>query len=231
MDEIGAMWILNLCATLTLFEIYTILGRLGFAANRLSGLLTGGCMIPISYYFPEYGIDVLAVGALFTSSACVLFPQDQRGMYIKRLMPTFFGLLYVPFLLHYFVRILETDPESTKAVSMSFGLFFCLWIVIVAKFSDMGALLVGKAIGRTKMAPSISPGKTIEGLLGGFLASAGIGALIPWLISEYAGNLTDLSVCSFTPMEGGLWGLLIVSLSIKSPSICSAASRAGIFTL
>ena len=47
------------------------------------------------------------------------------------------------------------------------------------KFSDMGALLVGKAIGRTKMAPSISPGKTIEGLLGGFLASAGVGALIP----------------------------------------------------
>ena len=67
MDEIGAMWVLNLCATLTLFEIYTILGRLGFAANRLSGLLTGGCMIPISYYFPEYGIDVLAVGAARTS--------------------------------------------------------------------------------------------------------------------------------------------------------------------
>ena len=133
-DEIGAMWILNLCATLTLFEIYTILGRLGFAANRLSGLLTGGCMIPISYYFPEYGIDVLAVGALFTCSACVLFPQDQRGMYVKRLMPTFFGLLYVPFLLHYFIRILDTDPAITKEVGVSFGLFFCLWIVIVLNF-------------------------------------------------------------------------------------------------
>ena len=87
--EAGAMWILNLCSTLTLFEIYTILGRLGFAANRMSGLLTGGCMIPIAYYFPSSGIDVLAVGALFMSAACVLFPQAQRGMYVKRLMPTF----------------------------------------------------------------------------------------------------------------------------------------------
>ena len=40
-------------------------------------------MIPIAYHF-EYGIDVLAIGALFCSSACVLFPQDQRGMYVKR---------------------------------------------------------------------------------------------------------------------------------------------------
>jgi hypothetical protein len=95
LKETGAMWILNLCATLTLFEVYTILGRLGYAANRLSGLITGGCLIPISYYFEGFGVDVLAIGALFTSAACVLFPQAQRGMYIKRLMPTFFGLLFV----------------------------------------------------------------------------------------------------------------------------------------
>ena len=104
LKETGAMWILNLCATLTLFEVYTILGRLGYAANRLSGLLTGGFLIPVSFYFEGYGVDVLAVGALFCSGACVVFPQAQRGMYIKRLMPTFFGLLFVSFLLQYFVR-------------------------------------------------------------------------------------------------------------------------------
>ena len=114
-------------------------------------------MIPIAYHFPEYGIDVLAIGALVCSSACVLFPQDQRGMYVKRLLPTFFGLLYVPFLLHYFVRILKVAPPDSVENGLGFGLFFCLWIVVVAKFSDMGALLVGKAIGRTKMAPSIVP--------------------------------------------------------------------------
>ena len=74
------MWILNLCSTLTLFEIYTILGRLGFAANRMSGLLTGGCMIPIAYYFPSSGIDVLAVGALFMSAACVLFLKREQDV-------------------------------------------------------------------------------------------------------------------------------------------------------
>ncbi|MBP52783.1 MAG: hypothetical protein CMI27_06520, partial [Opitutae bacterium] len=163
--EAGAMWILNFCATLTLFEIYTILGRLGYAANRMSGLITGGSLIPIAFYFPGAGVDVLAVGALLSSAACVLFPQAQRGMYVKRLMPTFFGLLYVSFLLHYFVNIIQISEVTSSSVDIGFGLFFSLWVVIVAKFSDIGALLVGKTIGRTKMAPSISPGKTVEGLI------------------------------------------------------------------
>ncbi|MEC8043638.1 MAG: phosphatidate cytidylyltransferase [Verrucomicrobiota bacterium] len=228
-NEPGAMWVLNLCATLTLFEIYTILGRLGYAANRLSGLITGGCMIPIAYHFPEYGIDVLAIGALFCSSACVLFPQDQRGMYVKRLLPTFFGLLYVPFLLHYFVRILKVAPPDSVENGLGFGLFFCLWIVVVAKFSDMGALLVGKAIGRTKMAPSISPGKTIEGLLGGFLASACIGALIPWLILNYQPELVDFSNYSFSPLSAGFWGILIALVAVIGDLIASVLKRlAGI---
>jgi phosphatidate cytidylyltransferase len=223
--ETGAMWILNLCATLTLFEIYTILGRLGFAANRMSGMVTGGCMIPIAFYIPGAGVDVLAIGALLTSAACVLFPQAQRGMYVKRLLPTFFGLLFVSFLLHYFVRIIQVaEVESTDA-SLGFGLFFALWVVVVAKFSDIGALLVGKTIGRHKMAPSISPGKTIEGLIGGLGASAGIGALIPWLIINYSPTLIEFGTFDFTPAQGAIWGLLIAITSVIGDLIASVLKR------
>jgi|TARA_A200000113_G_scaffold29348_1_gene24468 phosphatidate cytidylyltransferase len=223
--EAGAMWILNLCSTLTLFETYTILGRLGFAANRMSGLITGGCMIPVAFYFPGAGVDVLAIGALLTSAACVLFPQAQRGMYVKRLMPTFFGLLYVTFLLHYFVQIIQAaDVESTNE-SLGFGLFFSLWVVVVAKFSDIGALLIGKMIGRTKMAPSISPGKTIEGLIGGLAASAGIGALIPWLILNYMPTVVNFGSFDFSPVQGAVWGLLIAVTSVIGDLIASVLKR------
>ena len=34
LKEPGAMWILNLCATLTLFEVYTILGRIGYPHKK-----------------------------------------------------------------------------------------------------------------------------------------------------------------------------------------------------
>jgi len=47
------------------------------------------------------------------------------------------------------------------------GLALLLWIFIVTWTTDMAAYFVGRAIGRTKLAPSISPGKTVEGLYGG----------------------------------------------------------------
>jgi phosphatidate cytidylyltransferase len=58
-----------------------------------------------------------------------------------------------------------------------------LWVFIVTWATDIGAYAVGRAIGRNKLAPSISPGKTVEGLFGGIVA-AGLGSAA-WAV--YAG--------------------------------------------
>ena len=97
--------------------------------------------------------------------------------------------------------------------------------MLVAKFSDIGALLVGKTIGRTKMAPSISPGKTVEGLLGGLGASAGIGALIPWLANTHLSHLFDFGGWTFDPSQGALWGLVIAIVSVIGDLIASVLKR------
>jgi phosphatidate cytidylyltransferase len=55
------------------------------------------------------------------------------------------------------------------------GLDLLIWIFIVTWATDIGAYLVGRAVGRHKLAPSISPGKTVEGLAGGVLAAAVLG--------------------------------------------------------
>jgi phosphatidate cytidylyltransferase len=52
---------------------------------------------------------------------------------------------------------------------MAYGVMALLSVVIVTKMCDMGAFFVGKAIGRNKMSPDLSPGKTIEGAIGGIL--------------------------------------------------------------
>ena len=223
--EVGTMWILTVAAVCTQFEIYALLGRLGFAANRISGLATGAFLVPMGYYIEGAGMDALAVGALMMSGAAVLFPQAQRGMYVKRLLPTFFGLVYVPFLLHYFVRILQTAGEIPAGTTMSFGLFFCLWLLAVAKFSDIGALLVGKMIGRTKMAPSISPGKTIEGLVGGIAASAGIGALLPWILQNYRPELVSFEGVNFDPASAAILALPVAAAAVIGDLIASVLKR------
>jgi phosphatidate cytidylyltransferase len=60
------------------------------------------------------------------------------------------------------------------------GLSLLLWVFLVTWATDIGAYFVGRAIGKRKLAPSISPGKTIEGLWGGAAAAAVFGAAWVW---------------------------------------------------
>lgn len=55
------------------------------------------------------------------------------------------------------------------------GLALLLWIFVVTWATDIGAYVIGRSLGRTKLAPSISPGKTVEGLYGGMAGAAILG--------------------------------------------------------
>src|SRR5439155_20604289 len=55
------------------------------------------------------------------------------------------------------------------------GLYLLLWVFLVTWSTDIGAYSVGRRFGRKKLAPSISPGKTVEGLYGGIVAATLVG--------------------------------------------------------
>ncbi len=67
------------------------------------------------------------------------------------------------------------------------GLQLLLWIFLVTWSTDIGAYFVGRAIGRRKLAPSISPGKTVEGLVGGMAAATLVG--VGWVAATGLGHL------------------------------------------
>jgi phosphatidate cytidylyltransferase len=82
---------------------------------------------------------------------------------------TTLGFVYVPVMFSFLARLLfvpELDSDFDAAVP---GAWLVIWLVAVTKFTDMGAYAVGSMIGKHKMIPHISPGKTWQGLGGGFL--------------------------------------------------------------
>jgi len=60
------------------------------------------------------------------------------------------------------------------------GLALLMWVFLVTWATDIGAYFVGRAYGRRKLAPSISPGKTVEGLWGGVAVATVVGGAWAW---------------------------------------------------
>jgi phosphatidate cytidylyltransferase len=88
-------------------------------------------------------------------------------------MCSLFGVLFIGWGLSHLVILygLEHGPTST--------LLFCL----VLWSGDIAALYVGRSVGRRPMVPTISPGKTWEGALGGLVGSLLVAILSAWLLS------------------------------------------------
>jgi phosphatidate cytidylyltransferase len=101
---------------------------------------------------------------LFVLGLCVRqFVSRSTIAGIAAISATLFGLMYVPWLLN-FVQKINFFPGVD-------GKFYVLYFIVVTKFSDTGAYAVGSLIGRNKMIPRISPGKTWEGFGGAILVS------------------------------------------------------------
>ena len=216
----AAVALITLLAALTLHEFYTLTEKMGCKPFRWLGLLFCVLMMAGPYYATEYLFDgdelaglvpgLLALSAVLFS-VCILSARDNTNR-VESLVASVLGLLYVPFMLHYLVRLLLLFAEP------SVGLALTLWVVFVSKFCDIGALLAGLAFGRHKMAPNISPKKTWEGAIGGVLVSAGIGAAGAYFFES---SLPDI----LNPVSAAVIGALLAVTTIVSDLIESAIKR------
>lgn len=90
----------------------------------------------------------------------------------------------------------------------SYGQFWVIYIVAVVAAADVGAYFVGKAIGRRKLAPAVSPGKSWEGFIGGVLASQ----LFAFALVLFFADRAD------SPLPE-LWMLLLVTALLAGVSV------------
>jgi phosphatidate cytidylyltransferase len=96
-----------------------------------------------------------------------------------------FTLVYVG-LLGSFLALLRQHGDNGR------GMAALISMLLIVKVADAGAYFVGKTFGRTKVTPLLSPGKTWEGAIGGFLAAA----FASWAFFRY---LAPLLVTSGSP--------------------------------
>ena len=82
------------------------------------------------------------------------------------------------------------------------GLALLVWVFIVTWSTDIGAYFAGRSFGKRKLAPAISPNKTVEGLYGGIVAASLLGGA--WAISTGLGSaLLGLAPLLAIAAQGG----------------------------
>jgi len=216
----GGLWLLTVVALLAQRELYQLLRAVGAKPLEWMGLAIGALVILGAYYRPEWadGADVstLAFGLGVVLLTLVVVLDKNRKQPDKAIVPTLFGLVYVPFMLSFFARVIER--YTTLFDGALPGLLLAVWIVVAAKSCDIGALLTGKLIGRRKMALTLSPGKTWEGTAGGVVFSALLGGLYAWLAR-------DSLPPDFTPLLAALLAVPVAVTSVLSDLLESHLKR------
>jgi len=149
-------------------EFYHMVG-----VSRIIPLAVCGLILTLIFIvYPHFNVNLdLSLVSLILTAAVVLpmllmlFVPKREGIF-RHWAWTLTGVLYIGWLISCLVALrLEAGRDW-------------VFLVLFATFgSDTAAYFIGKAIGRHKMAPAISPGKTWEGAVAGVLGAAVIGYL------------------------------------------------------
>lgn len=143
--------------------------------------------------------------ALGFSLACLLVLEANAPgeRPLERVVYSLFGLLYVPFLLGYFLLLREIPHPQTGAPDPTIGFLFLLLPLLATFATDIGGYFFGHFFGRRKLAPEVSPGKTVEGAIGGFVLSF----VVVFVATRVAG------VWTLQPADALLFSLMVSSAS------------------
>ena len=177
-----------------LVEFYGLAEKRGLACFKISGVIGGGLLM-VGTFLHVTGHLGTANGSparvndfetsfliLFVLGLCVRqFVSRSNTLGIQAISTTLFGLMYVPWLLN-FIQKINFFPGVE-------GKYFLLYFILITKFSDMGAYIVGSLIGRHKMIPRISPGKTWEGFGGAIVVSTGASLVFVHFLGDHMAGM------------------------------------------
>lgn len=191
----GGFWVLGAVMALVYLginELYSLIEAKGASPHRVFGLSAGVALPVIAYFGNEYHAT-LAMTATLLGVMVAEVRKEEISEALASISGTFFGVFYVGWLLSHviplrnFDRVVESKwgAEAAASLTPDSGAFLVVFVVATVVACDAGAYFAGRAFGKHKLAPRISPGKTLEGAIGGIVAGTAVAlvckALFAWL--------------------------------------------------
>jgi len=152
-----------------LYEFFTMLEKKGISLYKYVGIAIGA-IIPLSImsrFELTKNWELLFILIVLLVLIIMQFRRRDNCGVIVGISTTVFGILYVSWFFSFVIKVRYLDN----------GLGLLAAVLLITKLGDMGAYFVGSLLGKTPLIPRISPKKSVEGAVGGLLASV-LAALI-----------------------------------------------------
>ncbi|MBN7758824.1 phosphatidate cytidylyltransferase [Nitratireductor aquimarinus] len=168
--------------------------------------------LPLQYYLiyiDWYGLySILVPVYAFLLLPIVSAVRGDTDHFLVRVAEVQWALMICVFCVSHVPALLTLDIPGYEGRN----LLLIAFLVVVVQSSDVLQYVWGKLLGRTKIAPNLSPSKTLEGLIGGALSATLVGAGLFWMTP-------------FTPVQAGLLSFVIVLLGFFGGLVMSAIKR------
>jgi phosphatidate cytidylyltransferase len=190
---LGNPWLailVAIAAGLALDELYRLFAVVGHRPVRWAGFLGAALLVVTAYLQPSGpGIGAAVAGAVLVSLVGQLARKDHGGALTDWAL-TLAGTLYVSWTLAHFILLRSLDQpafsppfwQALGAPNLGGGAWWILTTFLLVWMCDSAAYFVGARWGRHKMSPYVSPKKSWEGTVAGFVTSIGVAVgLVPLL--------------------------------------------------
>ena len=157
-------------------------------------------------WYGLYSIFIPVYAFLFIPIFSVL--RGDTRQYLVRIAETQWGLMICVFCASHVPALLSLDIPGYEGRNV----LLIAFLVIVVQSSDVFQYVWGKLLGKHKLAPSLSPSKTVEGAIGGLLSASLLGASLFW-------------ITPFSPWQAALMSLLITLMGMFGGLVLSAIKR------
>ncbi|MBC8127976.1 MAG: CDP-archaeol synthase [Gloeobacteraceae cyanobacterium ES-bin-144] len=152
------------------------------------------CFYFLNGELPPADIDFMAIFVVIVGAFTLQLRDRITGVEsLFAIASNVLAFIYIAFLFNFLARLtfMFSKGGETSGTVGEQGAFVLLWLIAVTKFTDMGAYVTGSLLGRHKMIPHVSPGKTWEGFGGALffsqLAACGLYAAFPSQLSFFKG--------------------------------------------
>lgn len=140
-----------------LSEFLNLAEKKNIEIHRISSLFFAA-LFPFAAY---YSAEPLVLGAAAFAMFVANFKKEARDKALFSTSVSMFGLVYIPCLFSHLIKLRHLEQGS--------ALIF--YLILLAKGGDAGAYFIGKKYGKTKLIEHISPNKSVEGAVGGFITT------------------------------------------------------------